>query len=46
MIHQITRKLNYSFRQLVIFIKEENLKTEAFLSFAVFVFILAILYAN
>lgn len=45
MIQQITRKLSYSYEQLAVFINEENLKTEAFLSFAVIVFLLVVLYA-
>jgi hypothetical protein len=45
MIHQITRKLSYSYEQFANFIIEENLKTEAFLSFVVFIFILFVLYS-
>lgn len=45
MIHQITQKLSYSYEQFVNFIIEENLKTEAFLSLIVFVFLLVVLYS-
>lgn len=45
MIQQITRKLNYSYEQLTSFIREENLKTEALLTFAVILFLLFVLYS-
>jgi len=45
MLHQITRKINYSYRQFADFIHEENLKTEALLTAAVVIFLIVILYS-
>jgi diacylglycerol kinase len=45
MIRQLTRKLNYSYEQLSDFIREENLRTEAFLTFTVIAILLFILYS-
>lgn len=45
MLHQLTQKLGYSYRQFVTFIHEENLKTEALFSVAVCIFLLIILYS-
>lgn len=45
MIQQITRKISYSYEQLASFIREENLKTEAFLTFTVILFLLFVLYS-
>lgn len=45
MIRQLTRKLNYSYEQLAVFIREENLKTEAFLTFSVIALLLFMLYS-
>lgn len=44
MLQHITRKISYSYRQLVTFIDEENLKIEAIFSLAVFLFLIIILY--
>lgn len=45
MLHLLSRKLGSSYRQLVTFIHEEDLKTEALFTLAVCIFILAILSA-
>lgn len=45
MIRQLSQKLNYSYEQLAEFIREENLKTEAYLTFAVIAVLLFMLYA-
>lgn len=44
MLQHITKKISYSYRQLVTFIDEENLTTEALLSLAVIIFLIFILY--
>ncbi|NGP76180.1 hypothetical protein G3570_06025 [Balneolaceae bacterium YR4-1] len=45
MIRQLTQKLNSGYGQLADFIREENLKTEAYLTFAVIAILLFMLYA-
>ncbi|MDX1585322.1 MAG: hypothetical protein R3222_01205 [Balneolaceae bacterium] len=45
MIRHLTRKLNYSYEQLAEFIREENLKTEAYLTFTVIAVLLFMLYS-
>lgn len=45
MIRQLTNKLNYSYEYLAEFIREENLKTEAFLTLTVIAVLLFILYS-
>ncbi len=45
MIRQLTRKINYSYEQLAEFIIEENLKTEAILTFTFIAILIFMLYS-
>ena len=45
MIRQLTRKINYSYEQLAEFISEENLKTEAILTFTFIAILIFMLYS-
>jgi len=45
MIRQFTHKINYSYEQLAEFIREENLKSEAVLTFTFITILLYMLYS-